>query len=80
MEYRALGGGWASPQLTVWDIEGRTLTDGFFVGWLVLLGCWGGLVGNRGKWSTPTPRRLAAGNVVFAEIMLLPNGMSKGCG
>lgn len=21
-----------------------------------------------------------AGNVVFAEIMLLPNGMSKGCG
>jgi hypothetical protein len=28
----------------------------------------------------PANDRLTAGNVVFSEIMLLPNGMSKGCG
>lgn len=36
-------------------------------------------------WSIPTATRaisrvMAAGHVVFAEIMLLPNGQSKGCG
>jgi hypothetical protein len=30
--------------------------------------------------SLSRPRQTTAGNVVFAEIMLLPNGMSKGCG
>lgn len=29
---------------------------------------------------SPRPFPPTAGNVVFAEIMLLPNGMSKGCG
>lgn len=24
--------------------------------------------------------RIAAGNVVFSEVLTLPNGMSKGCG